>query len=232
MNRAQKNVLLAYCGALILTCVVVPWKITILDGRIERSVGYSFVFNQPHSRRARIDYGRVLLEIVLSTATAGALYLVLGSKSVIPSLASATTAIASHSPESSVQRTATIESAIQLEHTATAGKTRSGWLRFWLSYFGCTIGFGLFRDLTVQRPSWSYYNATMEKILVATFAYYTLIFLLPFVVGLIMSMIVPNRKLDGEINPLPHRLSRALMMAIPVAAVLVWLHWYGMRAVS
>jgi hypothetical protein len=101
INERMRNIIIAYCIALVLVCIYVPWKI---DSRGYReSVGYSFLWSipkttitqkdidlaasyglskpTPQELPAVVDFYRIFLEIFAITVLAGlGLYLMQSKK--------------------------------------------------------------------------------------------------------------------------------------------------------
>jgi hypothetical protein len=75
MDDVKKKIIVGYCVAIILSVLIVPWKI---DWHSEAwstkiSKGYSFVFLPPVPA-ATIDFSKIFLEFVFITAGAGIIY--------------------------------------------------------------------------------------------------------------------------------------------------------------
>lgn len=82
---AKKVIIIAYCLAIVLACIYVPWKAEIQGSYYSRgitiSLQYSFIWSPPAKGMAVVDFQRVVLEIVGITALSGlAIFLVGGLK--------------------------------------------------------------------------------------------------------------------------------------------------------
>ena len=79
MKEIRKKIVIGYCIALALAAIYVPWKLDWHNEYYSTALnrGYSFFFSPP-IEVATIDYGKVLLEFVVITALAGALYVLVG----------------------------------------------------------------------------------------------------------------------------------------------------------
>lgn len=75
MDDVKKKIVVGYCIAIILSVLIVPWKIDWHgeDYSTKISKGYSF-FLSPPTRAATIDFPKIFLEFVLITAGAGIIY--------------------------------------------------------------------------------------------------------------------------------------------------------------
>ena len=75
MDDAKKKIIVGYCAAIILTILIVPWKIDshteYWSGKI--SQGYAFIFSPPKTV-ASIDFSIIFLEFILITAGAVIIY--------------------------------------------------------------------------------------------------------------------------------------------------------------
>jgi hypothetical protein len=76
MDKVKKKIIVSYCVAIILTILIVPWKV---DWHTETwstkiSKGYSFILSPPIPA-ATIDFSKIFLEIVLITTGAVIIYI-------------------------------------------------------------------------------------------------------------------------------------------------------------
>lgn len=75
MTKTRRRIIVSYCIALALVCLIVPWKAEIKgeSGSLTASLGYSPIWwppafgdNEP-GYYASVDYSRVILEIIAIT---------------------------------------------------------------------------------------------------------------------------------------------------------------------
>lgn len=107
------------------------------------------------------------------------------------------------------------------------GRRAAGWMRFLLLYFICALSFGLLGDLTSPPPSWSIFNASIGKVILATVTGYMFMHLLPFVVGMIASLAMSLTERGAAAKSMLQRAVRALWVSVPVAAAIVYVEWYA-----
>lgn len=76
-HEVGKWLVISYCLTTILFTLYVPWKVVrYINGTMANiSLGYSFIFSSPMPSIASIDYGLVIIEIVVSTAVVIILFL-------------------------------------------------------------------------------------------------------------------------------------------------------------
>jgi len=72
MDDLKKKIVIGYCIAIILSCAIVPWKVDLRVGQLDK--GYSFILFPPIPT-ASIDMCKILLEWVGITAGACIVYL-------------------------------------------------------------------------------------------------------------------------------------------------------------
>jgi hypothetical protein len=75
MDDVKKKIVVGYCVAIILSILIVPWKIDWHTERLSTklSQGYSIIFSPPVPA-ATIDFSKLFLEMVLITAGAVIVY--------------------------------------------------------------------------------------------------------------------------------------------------------------
>lgn len=75
MDELKKKIVIGYCVAIILSILIVPWKIDYKTESYTTKInkGYSFVLSPPIPV-ATIDFSKIFLEFVLITAVAGIIY--------------------------------------------------------------------------------------------------------------------------------------------------------------
>jgi hypothetical protein len=75
MDDVKKKIVVGYCIAIILSILIVPWKIDWHSEMYSTKIskGYSFVLSPPVPA-ATIDFSKIFLEFVLITAGAGIIY--------------------------------------------------------------------------------------------------------------------------------------------------------------
>jgi len=80
--KTKKIIIVAYCLAIVLACIFVPWKAEIQGSYYSRgvtiSLQYSFIWSPPAKGIAVVDFQRVVLEILGITALSGLAIVLLG----------------------------------------------------------------------------------------------------------------------------------------------------------
>lgn len=89
MNKTRRKIIIIYCIAIALVCIVVPWKAEIkgASSTFSASLGYSVIWSPPAfgtgdpGDYSSVDYSRLIVEIIALTALAiMALVFTMGSK--------------------------------------------------------------------------------------------------------------------------------------------------------
>ena len=77
MDDAKKTIIVGYLIAIVLSVLIVPWKLEVYkEGNYRGKIneGYGFVLSPPIESHSSIDFSRLFIELVLITAAAGIIY--------------------------------------------------------------------------------------------------------------------------------------------------------------